>query len=299
MGLIFFGNERLANSITESGVLLQSLLDADYEVTHVVINRHKRQSRKKQHDAVVEIAHQNDINVIDTWDEDYIVTLAKQSDAGVLASFGRIIKGPVINAFPHGILNIHPSLLPKYRGPTPIESAILGNNQITGVSLMALDSKLDAGNVYAKSEYIMRGDETKQELYETLAQKGADILIENLPSILSGANQGNPQNHKDATFTKIIIKSDGFIDWDLPAEAIERQIRAFTGWPGSKATIAGIDMTIIEASTIDESGTPGQYYAANKQIIVACGKGSLVINRLKPPGRSEMSSEAFLAGNKI
>ena len=299
MGLIFFGNERLANAVDESGVVLNSLIDAGFDVTNVVINRAERVSRKKKEDAVVTIAHANNINVIDTWDEQHIIDLAKESEVAVLASFGRIIKDDVISAFPKGIVNIHPSLLPEFRGPTPIESAILGANATTGVSLMALDNKMDSGNIYGAWEYTMRGDETKQELYETLAEKGAELLVEQLPSILDGTNEGEPQDHHQATFTKLIIKSDGLIDWDQPADFIERQIRAFAGWPGSKANIGGHDMTITQARVVDEEGPSGQYDVVDKEIVISCGQKSLAIEKLKPAGKGEMTSEAFLAGNEI
>lgn len=301
MGLVFFGNERLANSVDESGVIFSTLLDAGYEISHLVINRADIQGRKKNHeDAVVRLAHANGVNVIDTWNEDHIIALAQESEAGILASFGRILKDPVINAFSKGIINIHPSLLPEYRGPTPIESAILGNNDKTGVSLMALASVMDGGAVYSQAEYTMRGDETKQELYDILAEKSAQLLIEQLPDILSGKNKGQAQNDHLATFTKLIIKSDGEVDWDLPATTIERQIRAFAGWPGSKALIGGYDVTITQARVSDDvHGKPGTYDVINKEIAMSCGVGSLTIEKLKPAGRGEMTSEAFLAGHDI
>ncbi len=297
--LIFFGNERLANAVEETGVILQSLLDAGHEVTHLIINKHDRVSRNKKQDKVVEIAQANEIEVIDHWDEQQIIELAKQSDAGVLASFGKIIKNDVIEAFPHGIINIHPSLLPRYRGTTPIESTIMSDDAVAGVSVMALAAKMDAGNVYAAAEHEIRGNETKQELYEVLAQKGAGLLAEHLPEILSGKNKGTPQDDENATFTKMIIKSDGLIDWDQPAEAIEKRVRAFTGWPGSKAEIAGYDLILTQVTVSDVSGTPGEYEIVDKQIVVACGSGSIVVQKLKPAGKGEMTAEAFLAGHQL
>ena len=299
MGLVFFGNERLANSVNESGVILSSLLDAGHEIHHLVINRAERRSRKKHEDAVVKIAHANGINVIDLWDEDRVIELAKESEAGVLASFGHILKDEVIGAFDKGIINVHPSLLPEFRGPTPIESAILGNSSKTGVSIMALASVMDGGDVYARADYNMRGDETKQELYDILSERGAQLLVEQLPSILDGSNKGEPQNHDEATFTKLIIKSDGEIDWDLPAEVLERQVRAFAGWPSSRALLAGHEITITKSHVSERDGKAGGYEVIDKEIVIGCGEGSLVIEELKPAGRANMSAEAFLAGNKI
>lgn len=297
--LIYFGNERLANAVSESGVILQSLLDAGHEVTHLVINRAERVSRKKHEDVVVTIAHNNSINVIDTWDEQHIIDLAKECDAGVLASFGRIIKDEVIDAFPRGIINIHPSLLPLYRGTTPIESAILGGDTMTGVSVMALASKMDAGNIYASEEHELYGHESKQEIYDALSTKGAGLLIEALPSILDGSNQGVPQDDDEATFTKMITKGDGWINWNLPATVIERQIRAFAGWPGSRTELGNYELTITQAKVVDESGEPGDYRVEDNELVVTCHEGALLIEKLKPAGKSEMPTGAFLAGNQL
>lgn len=297
--LVFFGNERLANSVQESGIILQTLLDEGYEVTSLVVNQSKIQGRKKPEDAVTEIARANNIPIITEWDQDKIIDIAKQNDAGVLASFGRIIRSEVIDAFPRGIINIHPSLLPKYRGPTPIESAILGGDKLTGVSLMSLTHDLDAGNIFGAAEQSLQGNESKQEVYDLLSGKGTELLKAHLPDILSGKNTGKAQHHDDATFTKLIIKSDGDIDWDQPAEVIEREIRAFLDWPGSHVPLAGKDVVLTKVRLSDTSGTPGEYEAVDREIVMNCGTGSLVIEMLKPAGRAEMSSEAFLAGNPL
>ena len=294
--LVFFGNERLAGNVEETGVILQSLLDAGYEITALVVNQNRITSRKKKHDMVVAIAHMNDIPILTDWDEDAIKALASKADAGVLAAFGRIIKQGVIDAFPHGIINIHPSLLPEFRGTTPIESAILGGLDKTGVSIMALDRTMDAGNIYAAAEVELHGNESKQELYEQLAKLGSELLLQEMPRILSGENSGKPQDHHHATFTKMIIKSDGDINWDQPAEVIERSVRAFLGWPGSHTVLAGKDVQLTSVRILDEEHPSGEFQVINKEIVIGCRQQSLIVERLKPAGKAEMTGQAFVAG---
>src|SRR5581483_9225315 len=131
------------------------------------------------------------------------------TEAAVLVAFGRIIPQPIIDLFPKGIINIHPSLLPKLRGPTPIETAILDGLTETGVSLMRLEAKMDAGPLYSQQKISLNGDETKLELATKLNKVGAELLINSLPAILDGSLIPKPQNNSKATYTKLITKDDG------------------------------------------------------------------------------------------
>src|SRR5690606_8654886 len=144
--------------------------------------------------------------------------------AGILAAFGRIIPLSVINAFPGGILNIHPSLLPKYRGSTPIEAAILNGDRLTGVSLMRLAQKMDAGPIFGQAELPLLGNESKQEIFEQLVERATSLLTTLLPGILSGSVAAAPQDESYATYVHTLTKEDGRIDWHKPAEIIEREI---------------------------------------------------------------------------
>lgn len=304
MGLIFFGNERLATSVTESGVILKSLIDNGYPVTHLVVNQNRITSRKRKDDKVIEIANKHNIQIISSWDEDMIGELASHSQAGVLASFGRIIKPSLITSFKRGIINIHPSLLPELRGSTPIETTILNRQQKAGVSLMALDKKMDSGRIYDQQSIAINQNVTKQELYDELSNCGAKMLINNLDNILSGKNSGHQQDDSAATYCSQIDKNNAIIDWNNPAEVIEAQIRAYLGWPGSKTSINNREITITKAKIIYDMPElnklkPGEYLIQSKKLYIGCQKDSLEICSLKPANRSEMDAGAFISGLQI
>ncbi|MDO8583485.1 MAG: methionyl-tRNA formyltransferase [bacterium] len=159
-----------------------------------------------------------------------------QSPVAVLADFGLIIPKKILNAFPLGIINIHPSLLPKYRGPTPVQTAILNGEKITGVSIMKLDEEIDHGPILGQEKEEILNTDTSESLYKRLFDKGASLLLKLLPEYLNGSLEPIPQNHKEATFTKHLTRQDGFIDVSLISHLssliLDRMIRAYHPWPG-------------------------------------------------------------------
>lgn len=267
MKLIFFGNEKLATGIpTPQPLIKEAVTAAGFEIEQIVTGR---LSELKPHQAKI----------------------------AVLAAYGRIIPQKVLDEFPLGIINIHPSLLPQYRGPTPIEQAILDGVQKTGVSIMRLTAGMDEGPVYKQKTLHISGDESKAALTEKLQQLGADLLREVLPDIFTGTLKPRNQPHPNrATYSSKITKEDGILDFAKPAEILEREIRAFAGWPKSHTVLAGIDVVITSASIASHTGSPGTTEINNKQIVVYCGKDALVIHTLKPAGKKEMSAQAFIAG---
>ncbi len=224
-------------------------------------------------------------------------------DAGVVVSYGKIIPPSIISLFPRGLINVHASLLPAYRGASPIEAAILNGDAQTGVSLMRIEPGLDTGPVYAATELPLVGTETRQELYERLAYLGADLLARHLSDILDGRLTPTPQDNHRVTTTGLITKQQGHIDWTQPAAVIERQIRAYLGWPGSHTTLAGTEL-IITAAHVSQSPqpstTPGTpFKTTDGRLAVACGIGSLIIDHLKPAGKRDMTAREFLAGHPL
>ncbi len=224
-----------------------------------------------------------------------------QPNMGVLVSLGQIVPASIIEIFPQGILNLHPSLLPKYRGPAPIEAAILAGDNKTGVTLMQISEELDAGPIYAQIEHSLSGRETRLELAEVLSKLGAQILQTNLEKILAGNLEPMPQDESKATFTAKVAKSDGAIDWQKPAAQIEREIRAYLGWPGSYTTLFGKEITVTEAHVIPADDPELQIgeidsVADTKLLMVPTGNGKLCIDRLKPAGKNEMSASEFIRG---
>lgn len=304
--LIFFGNERLATGVATTAPTLQSLIEDGYDIAAVVSNYQPAQSRKARPLEVEVVAAEHNIPLllparpVDILDQ----LAAYQAQAAVLVAYGRIVPQSVIDIFPRGIINIHPSLLPLHRGPVPIEQVILDGATETGVSIMQLTAKMDAGPTYTQARSPLSGHETKQELADRLLNLGKDLLLEQLPLILAGTATLAPQDDTAATYDKLISKSDGLIGWSKPATQIEREVRAYAGWPGSRTTIDGAEVTITAASLLSEAaqttaafGTP--FRASSGELAVTTGQGCLVIDRLKPAGKRDMTGREFLSGHRL
>jgi methionyl-tRNA formyltransferase len=229
------------------------------------------------------------------------------SPVGVVIDYGIIINQDVIDTFPLGIVNSHFSLLPEWRGADPITFAVLSGQPMTGVSLMLINDKMDEGALLAQATYDITSEETTPTLTEGLIELSNHLLAETLPVYLNGSlvpyeqsEQGPSGLTLTPSYSRKLAKADGTIDWHKPAEQIEREIRAFIGWPGSRSSFNGIDVIItaahVRANLLGDQ--PGKVVSISKELLVCTGAGSLVIERLKPAGKPEMSAEAFLAGYK-
>jgi methionyl-tRNA formyltransferase len=300
--IVFFGNERLATGVTTTAPVLQGLIQAGYDIAALVVSQSDLgKTRKSRPLEIVQVAQAAGIKVLapkklkDVKNE--LAGLGAQ--AGVLVAYGKIVPEDIIEIFPHGIVNIHPSLLPKHRGSTPIETVILRGEEETGVSLMSLVKEMDAGPVYVQQKVTINGAETKQLLADTLSMLGRDLLIMHLPGILAGQLQPKPQNEKEFTTTKQITKNDGLIDWNKPAGELEREIRAYAGWPRSRTTIAGNEVVITKAHVDYGDGVAATLWLNGKQFGMHTAKNVLVIDALIPNGKKEMPAEAFLAGYRL
>lgn len=302
--LVFFGNERIATGVTTSAPVLSGLIAAGYDVAVVVVNYQtatSRSSRMRQLE-VVEVAEQNHIPVLSPKKLSDITQQLKDvnAQAGILVAYGKIIPKSVIDIFPSGIINIHPSLLPKHRGPTPLESAILAGDSTTGVSIMALAPKMDAGPVYVQQTVDVASDITKQQLADRLISLGTKLLNENLDQILNGNIVPKPQDETLATYDQLISKDDGVIDWHKTAQDLQQQIRAYALWPKSRTVISGVDVVITEAGVYSEVQDPaaiGQIVITpQKRLLVQTADGYLEITKLKPAGKAEMDATSFVNG---
>ena len=205
----------------------------------------------------------------------------------------------VLDEFPLGIINVHPSLLPQYRGPTPIEQAMLDGVEKTGVSIMHLTSGMDEGPLYKQKTLHVDKTKSKNELTQQLQRLGADMIQEVLPLIAAGELKPRQQSHPDrASYSQKITKSHGTIDWTKPADVLEREIRTYSGWPKSHTTIGDVEVVIVNAQAVhgDDTPTPGQIIASKKQLLVGTGSDWLEITTLQPIGKKEMPVAAFLAG---
>jgi methionyl-tRNA formyltransferase len=299
--ILFFGNERLATGVHSGVPTLQALIASGYEVAAIVIAQAEAsKSRQQRQLEVAEIAEQHNIPVLALADllaaRDQLAGYG--AEAAVLIAYGKIVPQAVIDVFPHGIINVHPSLLPLHRGSTPIESVILEGADQTGVSLMDLNAKMDAGPVYAQTAVPLDGHETKQVLTDKLAAIGVDLVLEHLTNVLDGSAQPQPQDETAATYDKLINKTDALLDWNKPAVRLEREVRAYTGWPRSRAKFGSTDIIVTEAHVETGNGQPGAVLPGVKQLGFYTSKDVLVIDRLLPAGKKDMLAAAFLAGYK-
>ena len=224
-----------------------------------------------------------------------------KADLGVVVAYGKIIPQNILAIFSCGVLNIHPSLLPKYRGPSPIQAAILNGDLKTGVSIIKLDSQMDHGNIIIKAKYSISNKDTYLSLSEKLAKAGADLLIQTLPDYISGNIQPKPQDDSQATVTALITKADGQINWLKSASEIERQIRAFYSWPSAYADFQvknhNLKIKLLSADVSEQTDGPvGQLQNKNGRLIVVCAQNSLIINKLQPAGKKAMVATEFING---
>ncbi|HZL07718.1 MAG TPA: methionyl-tRNA formyltransferase [Candidatus Dormibacteraeota bacterium] len=300
--ILFFGNERLATGVHSGVSTLQALLTSGYEVAAIVVAQAETaKSRKERQLEVSVIAAQYNIPLLSPADllEARGQLAGFGAEAAVLIAYGKIVPSAILDLFPRGIINIHPSLLPLHRGPTPIENAILNGDTQTGVSLMRLSAHMDTGPVYAQQVVHLKGDETKQGLANQLSAIGVDMVLEYLPKVLDGSAQPKPQDETGATYDHLIHKTDGQLDWTKPAARLEREVRAYAGWPRSRARLGSTDVIITGSRVQKGRGEPGAPIIDSRQLGVGCGENILVIDSLIPAGKKEMSGAAFLAGYKI
>jgi len=293
--IVFFGNERLVSGLrsTEAPVL-QSLISSGYTIAAIVSHHSDGQSRSNRTLEVAEIANEYGIPVLLPNRPSEIKDILSEYDAvaGVLVAYGRIIPQDIIDIFPKGIINIHPSLLPLYRGSTPIESAILNGDNKTGISIMQLSAGMDEGPVYSQVSVSIGPNETKFDLYTTLSILSAKLLIDTLPSILNESIEPHEQDSSKATYTKLLSKADAKLTPQaFTAQELERQVRAYLGFPKSKITILNKDIIITKAHVSQEPKTP---------LSILCKDGEyLEIDELIGPSGKTMSSTAFLNGYSI
>lgn len=304
--LVFFGNERLATGFTTDAPTLRGLIQAGYDIAAVVSNYERSRSRSVRELEIAAVAESHGIPVLlPDRPSDVIDQLRGYgAAAGILVAYGRIVPQSVIDVFPCGIINIHPSLLPLHRGPVPVESVILNGESETGVSIMALAKAMDAGPVYRQVRLPLRGDETKLALTAQLLEMGRDALLGCLPGILDGTLQPQPQDDAAATYDGLLGPQDGILDPAKPAVRLEREVRAYLEWPRSRTVLGGKDVIVTAAHAAPAGEADGReagsvFATADKRIALVTADGVLIIDRLRPAGKSEMDAGAFLAGNRL
>ena len=222
-------------------------------------------------------------------------------DLVVVVAYGQILPQQLLDLPRYGCLNVHTSLLPKYRGAAPIQWAIADGEPETGVTIMKMDAGLDTGPMLATRRTPILPADDAQTLHDRLAQLGAELLAETIPGYVAGTILPQPQPAEGASYAAKIKKDDGRIDWNLPAISIWNRLRAFTPWPGGFTFLAAEPkpqlLKIWKAEVIETNGPPGTVLSAGKTgIVVGCGQGALRILELQREGGKRLGAEAFLAG---
>lgn len=298
---VFFGTPELA-------VPCLAAVAAAHEVTAVVCQPDKPKGRGKKLEAppvkVWAEAHGIPVHQPEKLNDGAFEAWLRgqRPDVCVLAAYGRILKQPILDVPPHGFLNLHPSLLPKHRGASPIRSAILEGADQTGVTIMRLSMEMDAGDILLQQPEPILPDDDAETLTARLAEKGAKLMVNALALVESGNAVFTPQDHAAATFTKMFTKEDGRIRWERSARDIQNLVRAALPWPVAQTGFRGEVYRILKAVAVtgDREAAPGTVVEVQKdRLLVATGAGMLAVLEVQVPGKKAMPVEAFLRGHRI
>lgn len=224
---------------------------------------------------------------------------AFQADLFVVVAYGQYIPQSVLALPAQGAINFHPSLLPKYRGASPIQWAVANGDTVTGVTILYVSEKMDAGDIILQREVPIHSDDTSVTLEPVLAQAGAVLLMEAVEQIRSGTVQRLPQDDSAVTEVQKLTKEDGRLDWTLPAETLRNRIRGFTPWPGCFCELPdGQRLKILRAAVENRKGVPGELLeASGPGLLVAAGEGALRLLEVQPAGKCAMDGASYLRGH--
>ena len=304
MRILFFGTPGFAVPV------LEALLDGCHEVVGVATQPDRPSGRGLARGAppVKQVAEDLGLPVIQpsSWRGEEAVgrVAAMAPEALVVAAYGRILPPALLWVPPLGTLNIHPSLLPRYRGPSPVAAAVLAGEQTTGVSVMLIDEGMDTGPVLAQMEEPIQPEDTAETLTERLFRRGASLLAETLGPWARGEIRPKPQDDAQATYTRPLRKEDGEVDFREPAERLWRQVRAYTPWPGTHTTWEGRRLKLVEVVPLPASSVtaqPGEVVSLPPSgataVGVGTGDGVLGLLRVQIEGRKPVTARDFLAGH--
>ena len=300
MRLIFAGTPAFA------AAALEALIQSEHEVALVLTRPDAAAGRgmKQVSSEVKQLALSHGLEVFQPAtlrNEDVVRRIAAVgADAMVVAAYGLILPATVIAAFPSGCINIHASLLPRWRGAAPIQHALLAGDSETGISIMRMDEGLDTGPVYMTESIPVNAGETAGSLHDRLAKLGARAIVAALPGILSGRLQAQAQPAEGATYAHKITREQARIDWTRPAVETERAVRAFDPFPGAFSQFDQQVVKVWKAELADASGQPGTVRTVSEAgIVVTCGDGALRLTELQRPGGKRLPAGEFLRGFPI
>jgi methionyl-tRNA formyltransferase len=301
MRIVFFGTPDFAVP------LLSALISASDPVVGVVCQPDKPAGRGQQLSVppVKRVAQFAGIPVLQpekVRTPEVLVELRRwEPDLIVVAAYGRILPSTILCLPRYGCINVHASLLPKYRGAAPIQWAILNGDATSGVTIMQINEQMDAGDILLQHETAIGADETYGELQTRLAHLGATALMEAIAQLHAGTLSPRRQREEEVTMAPLINKADGRMMWTQPAAALARRVRAFNPWPSAFTSLAGRLLKVHRAHAVDTAtgGSPGQVTAIDTGIWVACGQGSLVLDEVQLEGRKRLNAVEFVRGGQL
>lgn len=217
-------------------------------------------------------------------------------DLIAVAAFGQILRPDVLALPPRGCINVHASLLPRWRGAAPIQAALLAGDSQTGVTIMKMDQGVDTGAIISQSAIPIEDEDTGGSLSEKLSRLGADLLIETLPRYISGELRPQPQNEGEATYAPMLKKEDGLLDFTRPADELARRVRAFSPWPGAFMDFDGAMLKIHRAHAEAGEASAGRRLIYRGQAAVGARGGLFILDEVQPAGKKSMNGKAFLSG---
>lgn len=302
MRIVFMGTPDFAVPV------LESLCDAGHEVAAVVTQPDKPRGRGKemQYTPVKQSALKRNIDVLQpvkVKDSEFIKKLREiKTDVIVVVAFGQILPSEILHMPKYGCINVHASLLPKYRGAAPIQWVIIDGEKETGITTMQMDEGLDTGDMMLKTVVPIDEKETGGSLHDKLSKAGGSLIVETLKKVEAGNIELIKQDDSKSNYAKMLDKKLGKIDFTKTAAEIERLVRGLNPWPSAYTSLHGKTLKIWDADVLDENtdAIPGEITDVSKDKISVCtGKGTLIINELQLEGKKRMNTESFLRGYNV
>jgi len=302
---IFMGTPEFALSGLEA-----LIKDEDFEIIGVFTQPDKPIGRKQSlsEPPVKTLALKNNLKIFQPEKIKNQVEVIKnlQPDLIVVIAYGKIIPSDILNIPLYGCINVHASLLPKYRGAACLNAPILNGDQKTGVTIMKMDTGLDTGPIIKQAEIILNNQESLKEVHDKLSALGAQILPKTIKDFVSGKIKSINQADEQATYVKMLTKEDGRLNWQKTAQEIERMVRGLNPWPGTYSIdknnkiikILAVENVIQKDDKETIKYKPGQIFLAKNQLAVKCGQDYLIILKLQIEGGRPLNSQAFLSGHK-
>lgn len=299
MRIVFMGTPEFSVNV------LEGLLTLEHEIVLVVTQPDKLVGRKQtlEYSPVKKSALLHDLSIFQPIKikDDYQAVLDAKPDIIITAAFGQFIPKIVLDCPRYGCINVHGSLLPKYRGGSPIQTSIINGETETGITIMYMASKMDAGNIIKQKAIPILPEDDNGSMFNKLSILGRDLLLEVLPSIFDGTNLSIPQDESKVTYAYNITHEQQFINWEKSADEVCNLVRGLSPNPTALTSIDNTIIKVYSAKKVSDDivGKPGEIIKLNKELLVCCGKGVISILQLQQAGKNKMDAKSFLNGQKI